>query len=99
MRLCCHVPCRQLPSRTDEVAGVAVGDALQVVLVLGFGLPEGSRGGQFGDDLSGPQAGGVDVGDSLFGDTLLLRASVVDRRAIAQAPVVTLAVQRRRIVD
>src|SRR5215831_13780037 len=54
-------PGRQLPIRADEVAGIAVGVPLQVVLVLGLGFPEGAGGGDLGHDLPRPQAGGVDV--------------------------------------
>ena len=38
-----HFPHRQLPVRPHEVAGVAVRNALQVILVLGLGLPERRR--------------------------------------------------------
>ena len=67
-------PLRQLPARAREVAGVAVGDALQVVLVLGLGLPEGAGRRDLGDHLARPQARGVDVGDGVLGDPLLLVA-------------------------
>src|SRR4051812_4939460 len=50
-------PARQLPPRPDEVTGVAIGVPLEVVLVLGLGLPEGSCGRDLRRDLSGPQAG------------------------------------------
>src|SRR5262249_30575957 len=69
---------RQLPPWSDVVAGVAVGVALQVVLVLGFGFPERSGRGDFGDHLAGPQARSVHVGDGVFGDLLLLVAGVED---------------------
>lgn len=45
---------RQLPAGTDVVAGVPAGIALQVVLVLGFGLPEVVGGTDLGHDLAGP---------------------------------------------
>src|ERR1700755_2259717 len=45
---------RQLPVGTDEMAGVAVGIALQIVLMLGLGLPEGAGRLHFGHDRSGP---------------------------------------------
>ena len=63
---------RQLPARPREVAGVAVRVALQVVLVLRLGLPEVARGRHLGDDLARPQARGVDVGDGVQRDALLL---------------------------
>src|SRR6478672_7871528 len=90
---------RELPVRPDEVARVAVGVLLEVVLVLGFGFPEGPRRGDLGDDLAGPDAGGVDVLDRVFGDRALLVVRVEDRRPVAGADVVALAVHRRGIVD
>src|SRR6478735_1300724 len=82
----------QHPTGPHEVAGVAVGDLLQVVLVLLLGLPEVTRGLHLGDDLAGPQARRVDVGDGVLGDGLLLVAGVEDRRAVAAAHVVALPV-------
>jgi hypothetical protein len=67
--------------------------------VLGLGLPEVPDRGDLGDDLPRPQAGGLHVGDRVLGDLLLLVARVEDRRAVAQAHVVALAVERRRVVD
>src|SRR4029077_16287153 len=46
-----------------------------------------------------PQAGGVDVGDRVQGDPLLLVGGVEDRRAVARSPIVALAVERRGIVN
>src|SRR6476620_9652925 len=82
----------ELPAGADPVAGVAVGDALQVVLVLGLGLPERAGRLQLGHDLAGPQAGRVDVLDGVLGDALLLVGSVEDGRAIGAAAVVALPV-------
>src|SRR6478735_9983863 len=90
---------RQGPVRTNEVTGVAVGIFLQVILMLGLGFPERPYRGQFGDDLAGPQAGCIDIGDGVLRDPLLLLAGVEDRRAIARPAVIALAVQRRGIVD
>ena len=89
----------QLPVRPYEVARVARGIALQVVLVLGLGLPERAGRGELGHDLAWPQAGGVDVGDRVLGDPALVVVGVEDRRAIARADVVALTVPRARIVD
>src|SRR4029079_1043990 len=44
------------PVRADKVAGVAVGIVLEVVLVLGLGLPERAGRLDLGDDLAGPDA-------------------------------------------
>jgi hypothetical protein len=89
----------QSPSRAREVAGVAVRVPLQVVLVLGLGLPEGADRLHLGDDLARPQSGGVHVRDGVLGDPLLLVVHVVDRRAVAEADVVALAVPGARVVD
>src|SRR5215217_5424913 len=89
----------QLPARPREVAGVAVGVALEVVLVLGLGLPEGAGLADLGDDLARPQARGVDVGDRVLGDLALLVARVEDLGTVAGTDVVALAVLGRRIVD
>jgi hypothetical protein len=81
------------------VARVALRVALQVVLVLRLGLPEGSRRLHLGDDLAWPQARSVDVGDGLLGNPPLLVGGVVDSRPVAQPDVVALAVLGRRVVD
>src|SRR3954453_9636330 len=89
----------QLPARSREVAGVAVGVALEVVLVLGLGLPERDGVADLGDHLAGPQARRIDVGDRVLGDLALLVARHEDLRAVAGADVVALAVLGRRVVD
>src|SRR4051794_16428411 len=89
----------QLPAGAREVAGVAVGVALEVVLVLGLGLPERDGLAELGHDLAGPQARGVDVGDRVLGDLALLVARVEDLGAVAGADVVALAVLGCRVVD
>jgi hypothetical protein len=81
------------------VAGVAVRVALEVVLVLGLGLPERDGLADLGHDLAGPQARGLDVGDRVLGDLALLVARVEDLGAVAGADVVALAVLGRRVVD
>src|SRR4051812_23113735 len=67
--------------------------------MLGFGLPERPGPLDLCDDLAGPELGAVDVRDRLARDPLLLGVEVVDRRAIAGADVVALAIPRRRVVD
>jgi hypothetical protein len=81
------------------VAGVAARVLDQIVLVLRLGFPERAGGGELGYHLAGPEAGGVDVGDGVHGDAALRVVGVVDRRAIAGADVVALAVLGGRIVD
>src|SRR3954468_15012613 len=89
----------QLPVRPGEVAGVPPRIALEVVLVLGLGLPERDRLADLGHHFAGPQARGVDVGDRVLGDLALLVARQEDLGAVAGADVVALAVLRRRVVD
>src|SRR5207237_5131650 len=81
------------------MAGVAVGIALEVVLMLWLGLPERSGRRHLGHDLARPAARRLDVRDRLLGDAALLLVEVEDRRAIARPDVVSLPVRRRRIVD
>ena len=66
------------PIRAGEVAGVAVGDPFQVVLMFRLRLPEGSGRHHFGHHLARPQAGGVDVGDGVLGHPALLIVEVED---------------------
>src|SRR3954464_13341836 len=89
----------QLPSRSREMARVAVRVALEVVLVLGLRLPERDGLADLGDHLPRPQARCVDVGDRLLGDLALILARVEDLGAVAGADVVALAVLGRRVVD
>jgi hypothetical protein len=81
------------------MACLVVGVFLQVVLILVLSLPEPAGGLDLGDDLAGPQAGRVGIGDRVLGDLLLLIAGLKDRGAVIGADVVHLAVDRRRIVD
>src|SRR5215469_14330052 len=89
----------QLPARSREMACLAVGVFLQVVLILVLSLPERAGGLDLGDNLAGPQAGRIDIGDRVLGDPLLLVTGVEDRGAVVSADVVRLAVDGRRIVD
>src|SRR5262245_48901796 len=59
-------PLRQLPVGPDEMAGVAVRDTLEVILMLRLRFPERPGGRHFGDDLAGPEPGGVHVIDGVF---------------------------------
>src|SRR5204863_9965240 len=92
-------PLRKNPVRADEMAGVAVGVLLEVVLMLGLGLPERARRGDFRHDLPGPAPPRLDLGNRLLGDAALFLVAVEDRRAVARPEVVALPVERRRIVD
>src|SRR3954469_16065486 len=90
---------RQLPVRPGEVAGVPAPIALEVVRVLGLGLPEPDGLTDLGHDLAGPQARGVDVGDRVLGHLALLVARGEDLGPIVGAGVPALAVLGRRVVD
>src|SRR5580658_1470206 len=98
-RLSRALPDRKFPAGPDEVTGVAAGMALEIVLMLGFRFPEIAGGRHFGHDLAGPESGRLDIGDRLLGDPLLLGRRIENRRAIARAGVVALAVRRRRVMD
>ena len=90
---------RQPPVRTDEVAGVAVGIAFEIILMLGLGFPEVPPARP---RCTPCRARCLEASTSAMvsrGHALLLGAGVVDRRAIAHADVVALAVAGRRIVD
>src|SRR6202034_1413719 len=75
-----RLPVWQFPIGPDEVAGVSRRIALQVILVFRFGFPKGSDRRKFSDDLAGPQARSVDIGNGVFRDPLLLFAGVEDGR-------------------
>src|SRR5215212_8528151 len=94
--LCGSLAVRELPVGPHEVARVAVRIALQVILVLGLGLPERYGLAHLGHDLPRPQAGGVDVGDRLLRHPALFVRRVEDLRAVAAADVVPLPVLGRR---
>jgi transcriptional regulator with XRE-family HTH domain len=58
LRLLCNLvgANRQSPVGPDEMAGVAVGIPLEIILMLGFGLPEVACRNDFRNDLARPQA-------------------------------------------
>jgi hypothetical protein len=90
---------RELPVRSDEVARGAVGVPFEVVLILGFGLPEATGRRDLSHRFRWPEAGGVHVRDRVFCDRPLLVGRVEDGRPVLRADVVSLAVLRRWIVD
>src|SRR5450830_1327177 len=81
------------------MAGIAVWQALQVILVLGFRLPE--RAGRFHlrDDFGWPQAGSIDITDGVQGYLLLRIAGVENGRAVAGAQVIALTVFRAGVMN
>ena len=88
----------QFPARTHEMTGVAVRTALEVVLVLGFRLPEVTSGSDFRHNPARPKARSIDVGDRILRQETLRIVGVEDRRAVARAYIVTLTIVGRRVV-
>src|SRR5436190_11363294 len=91
---CRFRPLGKNPVRADEMAGVAVGVLLEVVLMLGLGLPERACRGDFRHDLPGPAPRRLDLGNRLLGDAALILVAVDDRRAVARPAVVALPLER-----
>jgi hypothetical protein len=89
---------RELPSLPNEMT-VAVRIALQIILMLRLGFPEGTGGREFRDDFPGPEAGGLDIRDRILGDALLLVVDIENGRPVARADVVALTVARGGIVN
>src|SRR3954470_9039371 len=89
----------QLPVSPREVAGVAVRVALEVILMLGLGPPEGAGCADRGHHPAGPEARGVDVGNRFLRDPALLGARVEDLRAVVGADVVALTTHSRGVVN
>src|SRR5258708_2408826 len=87
----------QLPFRPHVVAGVAAGVVLQVVLMFWFGFPEVTGRRHFGDRRGGPPPRCVDIGDGVARDAFLIVIEIENRRAVAGADVVALAVLCRRV--
>src|SRR5271154_2592328 len=81
------------------MARVPVGNTFQVILVFRFGLPESTCRNYFGHDLASQEIRGIDVRDCVFRNPLLFVCREKDRRAVTCPGVITLAVQRRRIMD
>ena len=87
------------PVRPDEMAGIAGGNPLEIILMLGFRFPEIACRNDLGDDLTRPQPGSIHVGDRILGDPLLPVAGMEYRRSIAGTDVVALAIACARIMD
>src|SRR5258706_12617633 len=81
------------------MAGVATWVPSEVVLLLWFCLPKVACRNDFGARLARPQAGSIDVSDRVFGNPFLLFTGMEDRRPIAGADVVALAITRARVVN
>src|SRR4051812_15413390 len=87
------------PVRADEMTRVTVRILLQVILVLGFGLPERAGGSQFGHRLARPETRRIDVCDGVFRNGFLLVIEVENGGAVAFTAIISLPIQRTRIVD
>src|SRR5262245_24022366 len=81
------------------MAGVAARISLEVILMLGFGLPELASRNGCGHNRAGPQASSIDVGGRVFRNPPLLIAGVEDRRPIAGPDVVALPIARACVVN
>jgi hypothetical protein len=93
------VSARQHPIGPRKVARVPFGVTLEVVLVLGFGLPERSRWRDFGHHATRPQTRRVNVGDGVERDATLFVIDVEDGGSITRPTVITLSIHRGRIVN
>src|SRR6188474_3363916 len=74
-------------------------NAFQVILMLGFSLPERTSRRNLSHDFTWPEPRRLHVGDCGFGDALLFVARIEDRRAVTKADVVPLTISRGRIVN
>src|SRR5262249_29628268 len=101
LRLLCNLvgANRQSPVRPDEMAGIAVGILLEIILMLGVGLPEVACPDDLRNDPARPQTLSIDRGDGFFGVLLLLVTGVADRTSVAGPDVVALAITRAWVVN
>ena len=89
----------QLPARPREVTGIALRVALEIVLVLGLGLPEFASGRDLRHNGAWPQARGVDIVDCPKCLVTLRLGDIEDLRAIRSSNIVALAIERGWIVN
>ena len=88
----------EAPSR-DGRSGRCSPALLQIILVIGLGLPELADRLDLGHHFAIPQPRGIHIGDRILGDALLLLVDIIDARPVGEPTIIALAVQRRRIVD
>src|SRR5918993_3246569 len=89
--LCGHLGASaKFPARPEEVAGVAIRVALEVILVLRLGLPEFANGRDFRHRAARPQTGGVDIVDCPQCLVTLGLGDVEDLRAVRSSDIVAL---------
>jgi hypothetical protein len=72
------MPLWKNPVGTDEVAGVAARPLLQIILVIGLGLPELADRLDLGHHFAIPQPRGIHIGDRILGDALLLLVDIIE---------------------
>src|SRR5918993_265637 len=89
----------KFPARPQEVAGVAIRVALEVILVLWLGLPELAHRGDCRHRATRPQTRGVDIVDCPQSLLALRLGDVKDLRAVRSSDIVALAIQRGWIVN
>jgi len=67
--------------------------------MLRFGFPERTGRCHLGYHLARPEAGGLDIGDRVLRNSLLLFTRIEDRRPVAHPDVVALAIAGCRVVN
>src|SRR5690348_8791258 len=92
-------PLRKSPVRPNKVAGIAIRDALEVILMLGLGLPERTCWYDLCHDGPRPYFRGVHISNGLFCGHLLFGSGIEDRAAIAGPEIVALTIAGCRIVN
>nr|WNL65410.1 hypothetical protein GPGIFMOB_00361 [Acinetobacter gerneri] len=89
----------EAPSRDGRSGRCSRRVLLQIILVIGLGLPELADRLDLGHHFAIPQPRGIHIGDRILGDALLLLVDIIDARPVGEPTIIALAVQRRRIVD
>src|SRR5580704_14706725 len=92
-------PLRKAPIGADVMAGVAVRNALEVVLMFGLGFPEFSCGLYFGYDFSRPESRSINVRNGFLRNAFLFLGCIENGRAIAGSDVISLTILSGRIVN
>src|SRR5580704_12214368 len=90
---------RKGPIGSDVVAGIAVRNAFEIILMFRLSFPEFSRGPNFGHYLSGPKSRSINVRDRFLRNPFLCFGCVENGGAVARSGVISLAVLRCRIVN
>src|SRR5580698_3177261 len=88
-------PSWQCPIWPDEMASVAIGIFLQIVLMLRLSFPEWTHRLNLGNDLARPDSRRIDVSDRLFSDSLLFWRRIENSGSIAGTGIIALPIHRR----